>query len=166
MDSLFHISSPSIFLPLPAPRPYPPYIPLHLASRFIVYFMIITPTPDYPPFFWDLFSLSQGFLFWLSTAFSSHFFFTTRSTKAYYWYPHHNPSNLDYFHFQSHIPFLYLILTDTFLSLPSPQRYTRRSSVCFVVGSVDLVRSGTFGRIVVCIARVVRLGTIGVDFSW
>jgi len=41
------LSSPSI--PLPFPSPYPPYNPLHLASRFIVYSMIITP---FMPDFW------------------------------------------------------------------------------------------------------------------
>ena len=44
------LSSSSISSPFPPP--HPPYNPLHLASRFIVYFTTIIPfTPDHTPYF-------------------------------------------------------------------------------------------------------------------
>lgn len=48
MDSLFHVSSPSISFLFPPRPPYSPYIP---PPSGIVYFMIITSTADYPIFF-------------------------------------------------------------------------------------------------------------------
>jgi len=81
MDPLSHVShlSPSLHL-FPSP-PHPPYNSLHLASRLIVYFMIITPfTPDHT-IFWAYSSFSMGSLFFQLSIASFRFSFMTRGTK-------------------------------------------------------------------------------------
>jgi len=118
MDSVIPcLPSPSI--PLPFASPYPPYNPLYLASRLIVYSMIITPfTPAFGPYS----SLSKSFLLSLSRlsiASSPHFPIMTRSTKVIIGTHTTTPSSSDHFHFQaSHS--LPLILTGAFSSLTSP----------------------------------------------
>ena len=73
------------------PPPHPPYNPLHPASRFIVYFMIITLNArshhllgliPYPP--------RVLFPFQLTIA-SSRLFFMTRGTKTHYLVPASQP---------------------------------------------------------------------------
>lgn len=61
--------------------PHPPYYPLHLASRFIVYFMIITLLNTRSHHISGL--IPHSLLFRLSIA-SSNFPFMTRGTKTHF----------------------------------------------------------------------------------
>jgi len=104
MDSVIPcLPSPSI--PLPFSSPYPPYNPLYLASRLIVYSMIITPfTPDFRALFFVVQEFSSPPHLFIAS--SPHFPIMTRSTKAIIGTHTTTPSIPDHFHFQSHIPFL------------------------------------------------------------
>lgn len=98
------LSSPSIsslFLPS-----HPPYNLLHLASRFIVYFMVIIPSAPDHTIFRGLFLTLQGF----SSLLTLHCILPLPLRGARYKHllsvlTSQSPSSSDHFHVHSHIPF-------------------------------------------------------------
>ena len=123
MDTLIHVSHRHPYLHLSPP--HPPYNPLHPASRFIVYFMIITPLTPHHTTFLGLFLTPPRvlFSFRLSIA-SSHLFFMTRGTKLTIGTHIATPGGSDYFRFQFHTPSFLLTC-----ALPPPQRYASHPSI-------------------------------------